>query len=138
MSDSILNKQEWYKNLDISSKGKPLGIDRINEVSSTGICYCLMINGDTVEQVDVYQDGRKINYKKFTYDTSGCVIENAMYSPDGSGGWHITDDIWYYEYHPTTGLRTKKIMKLPGASTAQEILYNEEGQRISERTIITK
>jgi len=129
------NKKEWYKELDISSTGKPTGINQINKPLSTGICYYIISNEGIVDQVDVYKNGQKIHYKKFSYDSLGRVIENAMYSPDENGGWHIIDDIWYYEYNPETGLRFKKIMRMPGASTAQEILYNEEGSRISEKTV---
>lgn len=133
--DDISNKNEWYKDLDISSKGKPTGIDRIDDMLPNDTCYCIISSNGIVEQVDVYKDGQKIHYKKFGYDNLGRVIENAMYSPDGNGRWHIADDIWYYEYNPQNGLRSKKIMRMPGASTAQEVLYNEDGSRISERTI---
>ena len=129
------NKKEWFKDLDISSKGDPQGIDQIEGALPTGTCYCIISNNEVVEQVDVYKDGHKVHYKKFGYDNAGRVIENAMYSPDGTGEWHIIDDIWYYEYDPATGLRTKKIMRMPGASTAKEILYDESGNRISEKTI---
>lgn len=57
----------------------------------TGACYCIISNNEVVDQVDVYKDGQKVHYKK--YDNVGRVIENAMYSPDGNGGWHIIDDI---------------------------------------------
>lgn len=132
---SASNKKEWYKDLDISTKGKPTGINQIDDILPVGTCYCIVSNNDTVEQVDVYKDGQKIHYKKFGYDNLGRVIENAMYSPDGNGGWHIIDDIWYYEYDPNTGLRTKKVMRMPGALTAQEILYDKNGNRVSEKTI---
>jgi hypothetical protein len=133
--NSASNKKEWYKDLDISSKGKPTGIDQIEGMLPASICYCIISNNASVEQVDVYNDGRKIHYKKFEYDNLGRVVENVMYSPDGSGGWHIADDIWYYEYDNETGHRTKKIMRMPNASTAKEILYDKEGNRISEKTI---
>lgn len=100
-----------------------------------GTCYCIITDNDIVERVDVYKDGHKIHYKKFGYDNLGRVIENAMYSPDGKGGWHIIDDIWYYKYNPATGHRTKKIMRMPGTPMAQEILYDKDGNRISEKTI---
>lgn len=133
--DSDSNKKEWYKDLDISPKGKPTGIGQIDGMLPNDICYCIISSNGIVEQVDVYENGQKIRYKKFSYDRLGRVIENAMYSPDGNGGWRIVDDIWYYEYNPETGLRFKKIMRVPGASTAQEILYNEDGSRISEKTV---
>lgn len=132
---SVVNKKEWYKDLDISSKGKPTGIDQIDSVLSTGICYCITSSDDTAEQADVYQDGQRVHYKKFGYDDFGRVIENAMYSPDNDGEWQIIDDVWYYEYDPETGLRTKKIMKMPGASTAKEISYDKDGNRTGERIV---
>ena len=132
------NKKEWYKDLDISSKGKPTGIDQIDNLLPIGICYCIISNKDSVEQVDVYKNGQRVNYKKFGYDKLGRVVRNAMYSPDENGDWHIMDDIWYYEYDPETGLRIKKIIRMPGASTAQEISYDKNGKRISEKTIAFK
>jgi len=132
---STSHKKEWYKDLDISLEGRPMGIDQIDDALPIGVCYCIISNDITVERVDVYKDCQKIHYKKFCYDDLGRVIENAMYSPDGNGGWHIIDDIWYYEYDPETGLRSKKTMKMLGASTAQEVLYDKDGLRISERTI---
>jgi len=132
---STTNKKEWYKDLDISPKGKPTGIDQIDDTLPTGTCYCIISNDGIVGQVDVYKDGQKIHYKKFGYDNHNRVIENAMYSPNGNSGWHIVDDIWYYEYDHETGLRAKKVMRMTGASTAQEILYDKDGNRISEKTI---
>ncbi|MFZ2836365.1 MAG: hypothetical protein WAZ21_03520 [Candidatus Saccharimonadales bacterium] len=132
---NVSNKKEWYRNLDISSKGVPTGIDQVDGAQPTGICYCIISNNGVVERVDVYKDNQKVHYKEFGYDSLGRVVENAMYSPDGSGGWHIIDDIWYYEYDSETGLRTKKTIRMPGTSTAHEILYDEEGDRISEKTI---
>lgn len=132
---STANKKEWYKGLDISSEGKPTGIDQVDNSLTVGVCYCITSSNDTVDQVDVYQDGQRIHYKKFGYDNLGRVIENAMYSPDENGEWHIIDDVWYYEYDPKTGLRTKKIMRMPGSATAKEVTYDKEGNRISERAI---
>ncbi len=100
-----------------------------------GTCYCIINTQGAIEQVDVYEDGQKIHHKKFTYDDAGRVIENRMYSPDGNGGWYIADDVWHYEYSPVSGLRTKKIMRMPGAPTAHEISYDGAGNRTSERTI---
>ena len=100
------NKKEWYKDLDISPKGKPTGIDQVDNLLSIGICYCIISNDNSVEQVDVYKNGQKVHYKKFGYDKRGRVVENAMYSPDEKGDWHILYDIWYYNYEPASGLRT--------------------------------
>ena len=69
------------------------------------MCYCIVSDKDITERIDVYKNGQKIHYKEFRYDNLGRVIENAMYSPDKKGGWHIIDDVWYYEYDPATGRR---------------------------------
>lgn len=129
------NDQQWYKDLDISLDGKPTGIEQVDAMFPTGLCYCVVSKDDVVERVDVYEDGQRIHYKKFGYDSLGRVIENKMYSPDGNGGWHNVDDIWYYVYDENSGLRQKKIIKMPGDTTAREILYDEQGNRISERVI---
>jgi hypothetical protein len=127
--------EQWYQDLDITSKGKPVGIERIDKMLSNGLCYCIISDGDVIERVDVYKDGLRVNYKKFNYDDLGRVVENMMYSPDGNGGWHNVDDIWYYAYNETSELRQKKTIKMPGATTAREILYDENGSRISEKTV---
>lgn len=132
-----MNDERWYKDLDISLDGKPTGIEQIDAMLPVGSCYCIVSKDNIVERVDVYEDGKKIHYKKFEYDDIGRVIENKMYSPDGNGGWHNVDDIWYYVYDKTSGLRQKKIIKMPDATTAREILYDEQGNRTSERVITT-
>ena len=134
MDVKTMNEQ-WYKDLDISSKGKPTGVEQISSMLSAGLCYCIVSKDDIVERADVYKDGRRIHYKKFVYDNLGRVIENKMYSPDGNGGWHNVDDIWYYSYNEQSGLRQKKTIKMPGATTAREITYDEQGNRISEVVI---
>jgi hypothetical protein len=101
-----------------------------------GVCYCIISKDGVIDRIDMYEDSQKIHYKKFGYDDLGRVIKNMMYSPDGQGGWHIADDIWYYEYDQETGLRIKKIMRMPGSSIAREILYDKQSNRVSE-TVIT-
>lgn len=127
--------QKWYKDLDISSEGFPVGIDEIDSMSSSGICYCIIANSGIVERADVFENGKKAHYKVFGYDKKGRVIENTMYTPDNNGNWIIADSIWYYEYDPATGLRSKKIMQMPGASTATEITYDQSGNRTNETLI---
>lgn len=129
--------KQYYKELDISLTGKPVGIEKIPTISPRGICYCIVTANSIVQRVDVYDNAKRIHYKEFGYDEKGRVIENKMYSADGHGGWQIVDDIWHYEYDKETGLRCKKIMQLPGASTAREILYDQNGQKVQETTIRT-
>lgn len=131
---STKNKQ-WYKELDISPQGFPTGIDSIEGMLPQDICYCIISKDGVIDQVDVFKNGQKIHYKKFAYGNLGRVIENMMYSPGENGKWHIEDDVWYYEYSPVTGVRTKKVIQAPGALTAYEILYDEQGNRTSEKTI---
>ena len=126
---------EWYKDLGISLKGEPTGIERMNSLSSRGFCYCIVKEGSKVDHVDVYQDGNKVHYKKFQYDNLGRVVTNMMYSPDGKGGWSIQDDVWYYTYDPRSGLRRKKIMQMLGAPSAIEVSYDEHGNRVQEKTV---
>jgi hypothetical protein len=124
--------EQWYKDLDISLKGQPVGIEQIDKILLKGSCYCIVSQDGVIDRVDMYKDGQRIHYKKFGYDNLGRVIENTMYSPDDNGNWHVADDIWYYEYHQKTGLRTKKIMRMPGSSTVREISYDGQGNRTSE------
>ena len=132
-----MNDEQWYKDLDISIKGKPTGIEQISAILPSGLCYCIVSKDKVIGRVDVYEDGKKTHYKKFKYDNLGRVIENKMYSPDGNGGWHNVDDIWHYVYNEESGLRQKKIIKMPSATTAREILYDEQGNRTNERIITT-
>ena len=129
--------EQWYRDLDISPEGKPTGIKQLTAKLPAGVCYCIISKGKVIERVDVYEDGQKIHYKEFTYDKFGRVIENKMYSPDKNGGWQNKDDIWYYEYDETSGLRQKKIIKMPGSSVAREILYDRQGNRTGETLITT-
>lgn len=132
------HNQAWYQDLDISLEGRPIGIDPVEHMLPAWKCYNIISNNGIVERVDVYESGKKVRYKEFFYDNSGRVVENRMYSPDGRGGWHIVNDTWYYEYDAATGLRGKKITRIPGASTAREVIYDTEGNRISERTIAVR
>jgi tRNA(adenine34) deaminase len=133
-----MHNEQWYKDLDISTGGTPTGIDRLTAMSPTGLCYCIIARDNVIERVDVYEDSKRTHYKKFKYDNSGRVIENMMYSPDGNDNWHIVDDIWYYVYDEESGLRVKKIMQALNATTAREILYDKEGNRIQETTILSR
>lgn len=126
----------YYKDLDISRDGRPVGIDEVAEISNNGLCYCIIEQDDTVERIDVYKDTAKIHYKKFGYDAKGRVVKNIMYTPDGTGNWHIADDIWYYVYDDVSGLRSKKVTKMPEVSQANEITYDQAGGRTGERAII--
>jgi hypothetical protein len=60
-----------------------------------------------------------------------------MYSPDGNGGWHVVDDVWYYTYDDVTGERKTKLMKMLGAQSGREISYNDQGQAIEENIVST-
>lgn len=128
---------QWYKALDISHLGEPIGIDELSQPVRSGTSYRMHWDKGTVTQVDVYLNQEKIHYKKFGYDDKGRVVENMMYSPDGVGGWHIADDIWYYTYDKKTGSRTKKLMKMPGANSGRELSYDAKGRKIEENIIST-
>ncbi|WP_433576783.1 toll/interleukin-1 receptor domain-containing protein [Nocardia brasiliensis] len=125
----------WYKSLNISPLGQPTGGDQIAQVAPTGASYCIYWENGVVDHVDVYLNGTKVNYKEFVYDSQGRVIENRMYSPDGYGGWHNVDDVWYYSYDPKTGRRSKKFMKNQGAPSGREITYDDHGRQIEENII---
>ncbi|MFI9636662.1 toll/interleukin-1 receptor domain-containing protein [Nocardia sp. NPDC051929] len=127
----------WYKSLEISSLGQPTGIGALTQVAPTGSSYCIYWDKGVVDRVDVFQNANLINYKKFGYDDRGRVVENRMYSPDGKGGWHVEEDVWYYTYHPQTGRRWKKYMKYDGARSGRELTYNEHGRQ-TEENIITE
>ena len=133
--ESNPNNEQWYKDLDISIEGTPTGIDRLDNISPTGLYYCIVTQNNIIERVDMYENGKRIHYKKFRYDKFGRVIENMMYSPDRNGGWHIVDDIWYYVYDEESGLRLKKIMRMPNSTTGREILYDKDGNRVKETII---
>lgn len=107
----------------------------ITQLAPNGSCYCIIWKDGIVEQVDVYLNEDKVNYKKFGYDEQGRVIENMMYSPDGAGGWHCVDDIWYYSYDKVSGRRIKKFMKLLDAPSGRELTYDGHDRVIEENII---
>lgn len=127
---------EWCEKLDISSLGKVVGIGGLQEIVLRGSCFCIIHEDESIPRVDVYSNGKRVNYKRFEFDSKGRVIKNMMYEPDGVGGWHCVDDIWYYTYDNVTGLRTTKLMKKPDARSGRELTYNKEGKAIKE-TIVT-
>lgn len=135
--DPTYTGDRWYKALDISQFGEPIGVGKLSQLAPSGTSYHMHWNKGTVTQVDVYLNQKKINYKKFGYDDKGRVVENTMYSPDGIGGWYIADDVWYYTYDKRTGSRTKKVMKMLGAKSGQELSYDAEGRKIEENIIST-
>ncbi len=125
--------EKWFKNLNISNLGEPCGEHPVAQMSTLGMAYKIIWDGGTVIRVDVYNNGRHVHYKKFTYDSDGRVIENRMFSPDGNGGWHVVDDVWYYEYDPKTGVRSRKIMRYDGEATYRFVMYTPDGLAIEER-----
>ncbi|MEV5967309.1 toll/interleukin-1 receptor domain-containing protein [Kribbella sp. NPDC051952] len=133
-SDSFSGSR-WYKSLEISPLGQPTGIGSLTQIAPTGSSYCIYWEEGVVQRVDVLQNAKLINFKEFIYDAKGRVVENRMYSPDGSGGWHIEEDVWYYTYDPKTGRRSKKYMKYQGARSGRELTYNQDGRQIEENII---
>lgn len=127
--------QRWYKGLDISHYGEPVGVGEVAQMPSLGGSYLITWKDGIVVRVDVYANGTKTNYKQFGYDRQGRVIENAMFSPDGKGGWHVVEDIWYYTYDDTTGRRKTKLMKKLDASSGRQITYDDQGTVIDDKVV---
>lgn len=127
--------QRWYKALDISPLGEPVGIGEMTQLAPNGTCICISWEDGVAVQADVYLNGERINYKKFGLDDKGRVIENMMYSPDGTGAWRIIEDVWYYTYDQTSGRRSKKFMKVLGAPSGRELSYDGHGNVTEEKII---
>lgn len=135
LQDPEYSGRHWYKGLDISLFGEPMGVGEIAQMASNGPAYEMLWEQGVVVQVDVYQNGKKVNHKNFGYDNQGRVVENRMYSPDGKGGWRLADDVWYYTYDTESGRRTKKLMKFPGASSGREVSYDDHGRATEENIV---
>lgn len=125
----------WYKGLNISNLGTPVGIGSTAQKATIGQSYQLLWNGGVVERVNVYTDGVMSNYKVLGYDDAGRVVENRMYSPDGDGSWSVQEDVWYYEYDPKTGRRLRKTMRFDGEQTSRVVTYDSAGNAISEAIV---
>lgn len=125
----------WYKGLNISNLGTPVGIGPTSQKATIGQSYQLMWKKGEVTRVNVYTDGVMSNYKILTYDGSGRVVQNRMYSPDGLGGWSVQEDVWYYEYDPETGRRIRKTMGFDGEQTRRVVTYGAAGNAITESIV---
>ena len=135
LQDSKYSGRRWYKALDISPFGEPVGIGEMTQVAPNGSSVCIEWEQGVVTQVDVYLNGDRVNYKRFGFDDQGRVIENMMYSPDGTGEWRIVEDVWYYTYDEISGRRTKKFMKVLGAPSGRELTYDGHGHVIEEKIV---
>lgn len=122
----------WFKGLNISNLGQPVGVGPTTQKASLGASYCMHWDAGIVTRVDVYDNGALAHYKEFDYDKLGRVVANKMYSPDGVGGWAITEDVWYYTYDAHTGSRATKTMRYPGEATARIVHYDDMGRPTSE------
>lgn len=123
----------WYKGLNISNLGEAVGIGSVAQMATLGHSYEMRWRNGKVERVDVYSNGHLANFKKFGFDDRGRVIENKMYSRSPDGEWTVQDDVWYYEYDPSTGSRSKKTMRYEGERTARVVYYDSDGVAVEER-----
>ena len=135
LQDVKFTGQRWYKGLDISSCGEPVGVGEVAQMATVGASYLITWDLGTVTRVDVYFNGKMVNYKQFVLDASGRVVENMMYSPDGQGGWHVVEDIWYYGYDDKTGRRRTKFMKALNAPSGRQIRYDDKGAKVEEMIV---
>lgn len=122
----------WYKGLNVSNIGLPVGIGSTAQKATLGQSYMMHWQGGIVDRVDVYTNGSLANYKVFRYDSEGRVVENRMFPPDGSGGWSVQEDVWYYTYDSETGTRKTKTMRFDGERTARVVSYDRDGNALEE------
>lgn len=133
--DDRFTGSRLFKGLNITNLGAPAGTGPVTQMASLGQTYQMHWQDGIVTRVDVFTDGALSNYKEFGYDDQGRVIENRMYSPNGSGGWAVIKDVWYYSYDPVTGLRQTKTMRYLGEHTALVDYYDSEGRAIREEVV---
>ncbi|MFG1893119.1 toll/interleukin-1 receptor domain-containing protein [Micromonospora zamorensis] len=124
--------ERWYKGLNISNLGEPVGVGPTAQMATLGPSYRMVWHDGTVTRVDVFINGTLAHYKEFEFDSGGRVVTNTMYTPDGSGGWELRDDVWYYSYDPVTGSRATKAMRYPGENTARVVEYGKDGRALRE------
>jgi hypothetical protein len=125
----------WYKGLNITNLGAPVGTGPVAQKASLGQSYEMIWENGVVVRVNVYTDGVLTNYKEFGFDADGRVVENRMYTPDGHGGWALVKDVWTYVYDPQSGIRLTKTMRYPGEHTARRAHYDSAGRAIYEEVI---
>ncbi|MGX9890901.1 toll/interleukin-1 receptor domain-containing protein [Streptomyces sp. NPDC002276] len=133
--DGDYSGSRWYKGLNISNLGQPAGVGPTSQKASLGMSYNIKWNSGVVSRVDVYNNGALAHYKEFEYDNRGRVVANKMYSPDGSGGWAVRDDVWYYAYDLKTGVRATKTMRYLGEATARVVQYDSLGRPTVEEIV---
>lgn len=122
----------WYKAIEISPFGHIVGISELSQAAPTGPSAQVFYDKGVVTKVDIYQNRRMVNYKRFTFDDQGRVHENLMYEQDPkSGNWRYVDT-WRYYYDPVTGRRIRKVIDKPGARSRRELYYDGHNHEIEE------
>ncbi len=134
--DDTFTGYRWYKSLNISSYGDPTGITEMTQMAPTGSSYKIFWQNGRVDHVDVYQNSKLVNQKRFEFDERGRVIVNKMFTRGAHGDWELFEDIWRYEYDPATGKRLRKFMvPLSPSEPTVELLYDSDGHTLEERIV---
>lgn len=125
--DDRFTGARWFKGLNISNFGEPVGAGPTSQMSTVESSYHLHWRDGRVERVDVFKNGKLVNYKEFEFDSKGRVVVNKMFTPTAKGGWVLEEDVWYYSYDQATGSRSTKTMRYPGERTARVVHYDADG-----------
>ncbi|GAA0944665.1 hypothetical protein GCM10009554_38990 [Kribbella koreensis] len=125
--DGGFTGSRWFKGLNISNLGEPVGVGPVAQKATMGAAYCIEWKDGVVVQVEVFESGKLIHYKEFDFDDDGRVVGNRMYSRGDDGAWAIVDDVWYCAYDPITGNRAMKTMRFLGEATARVVRYDSHG-----------
>lgn len=134
LSSDTFTGARWFKAFEILPFGDIVGIGTQSQAAATGGSVCIHYQDGIVTKIDIYQNSRMVNYKRFTFDDQGRVHENMMYEPSSTGGWQYIDT-WRYYYDPTTGRRLRKVIDKPGARSRQEIYYDGHNRQTEERIV---
>ncbi len=118
-----------FLKIDVTSKGKMVGIDPIQAIPKKGVCFQLYYTKGQVYALDVFVDGAPDASKYVAYDTKGRVSELALFRNN-----QLVDS-WRYIYGLKGGLRSKKIVVLPGGKIHTEIRYDNTGKRVGEKQL---
>lgn len=130
-----LTGERWYKAFEISPLGQITGISPLSQAAATGGSVHIFYDDGVVCLIEIYLNGKLVNYKRFTFDELGRVHENLMYERiDDSTEWRYIDT-WRYYYDSVSGRRVRKVIDKPGARSRREIYYDGHNRATEERIV---
>ncbi len=114
-----------YKNVDTSLMGHMYGVGPLQQLPRHGAAVKLFFEDGRVTGMHTYTDGEVDGTKEVRYDDRGRVYEITL---ERRGK---VQDTWRYVYGPD-GVRTEKLVLLPGHPPHLRWCYDADGNKLSE------